>query len=309
MFFVRGSKLTLFFLRAGNYSFLAWWWSEWTWSQCEGSNLTWFHFRDEIGLAVVWVVEFDLLLVCRPKTHCLSDEQEYWLGFCMGGPNSLDFRVGDQTWFGFCVGLNWLNFCVGCLSWLDFSLGDHIWLVFSLGWNWLDFCCVGGWNWIGLWTRLENHSFLVWACKLTCVLCGWSKLTLFQCGRTSMTWFHCRMKMTWLLCGLSKITSFQCGWSALIWVSCSGRKSLVLESGSKLTGVLCQGIDINFKLKRWSEVFHFSDVVEIIFVLLWGSQMTCFLNVDRSGLGFCVGVEDCLVLVFGSKSKWYIWEV
>ena len=38
-----------------------------------------------------------------------------------------------------------------------------------------------------------------------------------------------------------------------------------------------------------------------------GSKMTCFLCGDQKWFGYCVGVKNDLVLVFGSKLAWFMW--
>ena len=132
LFFVRGQNCPRFFVPVEYYLFLMWawkmiwflWWSKITWSQCGGSNLTWFQCRDDIELAIVWVVELDLLLVCWPKITCFEHEHENLLGFCVDGLNWLDFRVGDRTWLDSSVGWNTFGW-VGYRKCLNFGVVDR----------------------------------------------------------------------------------------------------------------------------------------------------------------------------------------
>ena len=162
LFWCGGQNWPCFRVRTENYLFLVWalkltwflWWSKLTWSQYGGPDLTSFQCRDENHL-VVWVVEFDLFLVCWPKTTCFYDEHENWHGFCVDGPIWHEFSVGDRTGHHFDVGVK------------------LVWLL--CGWSKLTRFC----------TRGENRLFLAWAVEC----CGLSKLAWFQCGGPNLSRF------------------------------------------------------------------------------------------------------------------------
>ena len=175
---------------------------------------------------------------------------------------------------------------------------------------------MGGRNWLSFRTWGENHLFLVWACKLTYILFGWSKFTWFQCGGSNLTWFQCKTK--WISRKRLHLSVVDRHWFG---VCVAVENDLSFASASKLAVFLCRGIEIDLWIK-------------IDLVWASGSNLTCFLcggqnwlrfcvraekyldlfmdrnwlgskRVDRNWLGFDVGVGKDLVLVFGSELTWF----
>ena len=183
---------------------------------------------------------------------------------------------------------------------IDFNSvrGIEYGLIWVWGWNW--FCCVGGRNLLGFWTRGENHLFLVSACKLTWILCGWFKLTWVQCGGSNLTWFQCTTKMTLFQCGGSALVLFLCSCRKQLtsvridisWVSVSGHQNRFdTRVGIKIDWFQWWG-QSNSVLTRW---------IEIDLVLASGSNFTCFLSGGYNRLRFCVWADNFLDLIYGSK--------
>ena len=116
-----------------------------------------------------------------------------------GHAKSIIFRVGIEMDSTSALGSKLSWFYVGGRNWLRFSAGVKIDLVF------------------------ENHLFLVWALKFTCIFCdGRNWLDLSAEDRT---WLHFNvgMKIIWL-----------CGWLNLTCFLYASRKSLVFMMSMKI---------------------------------------------------------------------------
>ena len=148
------SKLSCFFIRAGNHLVLVWAWIfSWlfcgcqnlTWFQCVEWNLAWFQCRDGIDLVVVWVVRIDLISV---RESALS-----W-SFCWG-----------RKYLFFTV---WMEVNLVLLSthrnWLKFKAGIEIDLILALSRKWTWFLCRGS----------NRGMFFCWSSTQTWSQCGWS---------------------------------------------------------------------------------------------------------------------------------------
>ena len=105
-------------------------WSKLTWFYFEGSELTWFQWRDQKCLAFCLAVENDLFLVYELKFT------RFW---CRGNEIDLILDWGSKlTWFQWW-GRNQLGFYVRYRAWVDFSLRIAIDLVICGGRQWLGF--------------------------------------------------------------------------------------------------------------------------------------------------------------------------
>ena len=148
-------------------------------------------------------------------------------------------------------------------------------------------------------TRGENHLFLVWVCKLTWILCGWSKLTWFQCAGSSFTWFQRSMKWIWLLSGWLHFSVVDRRWFGFCVAI---ENELFFASGSRVAGFLCRGIEIDLILECGSKLTWFQwwgrhplifmCVIEIDLVSNSGWNLTWFLCAGQNRLRFCVRAEN-----------------
>ena len=140
--------------------------SKLTWVLRAGSTLTWFQHRDRT-----------------------------WLVSLFGGQNRLRFCVRDENYL-VLIYESKLTFLAWGAKLTSFLSAGRKPLLFGVGIDWLSFCA-GDRNWIGFSVLAENHLALVWASKLTSLLCGWSKLALFHCRGWNLTWFQSRCR-NWL---------------------------------------------------------------------------------------------------------------
>ena len=186
-------------MRRSNFTRFWCGWSKWTWFQCgrlnltAGSELIWFSRggRKILGLLsgskLNWFlrrsIEIDFMLVRielsrfmgRPGYGCSPDVP--WRPQISVVASKLNsFCVGDRIWLRSGVGIE-----IDTAGGRNRLCAGRNWLVFRVVIDWLGFC-VGARNWLDFWMRAANLFVLVWSPKLTCFLCGWSKLTRFQCG-------------------------------------------------------------------------------------------------------------------------------
>ena len=235
----------------------------------------------------------------------------------------LDFSVGDRTWLDSSVGWNRFGCCVGCRKWLHFSSVNRHW-----------FCCVAveTFYFLPSWSKLSG--FLCRGIEIDLIVEWESKLTWFQWwGRTSLG-FYVR-NINWL--GFSvgiELDLILYGGQNRLRFCVRAENYFVLIYGSKLTWFLAWGSKLTWFLcagRKWLDFsvgidwLSFTRVVEIDLVLVWASNLTSFLrgwskltwfqcrgsNLTwfqcryQNWLGFGVGVENDLVLVFRPKLTWF----
>ena len=113
-----------------------------TWLDLSVGGRTW--LDSSVGLKLIW------FLCGWSKLTCFFYE----------GRSSLVFSVSMPIYLNFMGGPNWL----------DFSLGDRTWLDSSVGWNEYGCCCVGCRKW----------RFSVWWIGIDLVFVLRSKMTWFK---------------------------------------------------------------------------------------------------------------------------------
>ena len=210
------------------------------------------------------------------------------------------FQRGVSALMFLCSGRKWLVFSVRIEINCVFVSEHRIDLIFEWGskltwFQWrgrLCFCYyVQDRNWLGFSVEIEIDFFL----------CG-SRNRLRFCVRVE-SWlvFIYGSKLTWFLAWGSKLT----------WFLCTGGKRLVFSVGIAWHSFFAGG-------RHW---LGFCMLAESQLVLMWawnltsflcgwskltwlnyrGSNLTWFQCRDRNRIGFGVGVENDLALVFGSK--------
>ena len=225
----------------------------------------------------MWVVE---------KWIHFSSVDRHWFGCCVAvetfyflasGPKLTGFlcrgieidlileRGSKLTWFQWW-GRTSLGFYVRNINWLGFSVGIELDLILYGGQNRLRFC-----------VRAENYFVLIYGSKLIWFLAWGSKLTWFLCA--GRKWLDFSVGIDWL--SFTRVVEvdlvFVC-WTEITW--------FYLVWASNLTSFLC----------GWSKLTWFQ---------CRGSNLTWFQCRDQDWLGFGVGVENDLVLVFRSKWTWF----
>ena len=148
------------------------------------------------------------------------------------------------------------------------------------------------------WSKLIWFSYPgrnVWASDLNSFLCGWSRLTWFNCGGSNLTWFQSRDR-NWLGFGIGIEVDrcFSCGDRNLIVCLWGGRKWLGLSVGVEKHGFIV-GIRIGLVLVSRHQNW---------LVFIGGTKLAWFQCRDRNWLDFGMGVENVLVVAFGSKTTW-----
>ena len=156
----------------------------------------------------------------------------------------------------------------------------------------------------------------MWGIEVDLVLASASYLTSFLCGGQNRLRFCVWAPKCLLWIDGSKLTWFLAWGSKLTWFLCAGRKWLDFSVGIDWLS-FTRVVEVDLVFVCWTEITWFylvwaSNLTSFLCgwsKLTWfqcrGSNLTWFQCRDQDWLGFGVGVENDLVLVFRSKWTWF----
>ena len=230
--------------------------------QCGGSELTWFHCRDQNQLGFVWGAKMAWLRVCTIiNLVFVSGGVQNWFDCRLGVEIDLTSVLESKLTVFLCGGYKLTWFYSDKRNWLVFVRGSTLTLFLCAGRKLLVYSASmeidgGGWWWSKLtWSqsggsnltwfqRMDEINLVVWVVEVDLLLVCRPKITLFLGRAWKLTWFLCRLfKLTWFQCGGSSLTGLQCRDDidlVFVWVV---EIDLVFERGTKITCFGCEHVN------------------------------------------------------------------